>query len=249
LSDVVQDAGFAGAIDVTLTAANVADVAVSVSRRDAQFRQLGEDPRYVADNAASVAGTVRLERFFPDRWGIIAPLSVRYAATSSAPFYLAGTDLRADALTGLRTPRATAASYALTVRRSRFSAAPRPPAARRCGLCAGPAGLRRLDYHRPPHAARAAHIPGPGRRRGDATHHHDRGHRDASSGRVAASPRRGLDDVQLYARPQRPHARPRRRRHGWRVPSAGGVQQPASPRPGRRRGPQATRRQAVRRQR
>src|SRR5256886_12108551 len=41
------------------------------------------------------------------------------------------------------------------------------------------------------------------RRRGDATHHHDRGHRDASSGRVAASPRRGLDDVQLYARPQR----------------------------------------------
>ncbi|OLB55890.1 MAG: cell surface protein SprA [Gemmatimonadetes bacterium 13_2_20CM_2_69_23] len=121
LSDVVQDAGFAGAIDVTLTAANVADVAVSVSRRDAQFRQLGEDPRYVADNAASVAGTVRLERFFPDRWGIIAPLSVRYAATSSAPFYLAGTDLRADALTGLRTPRATAASYALTVRRTRRS--------------------------------------------------------------------------------------------------------------------------------
>src|SRR2546428_8044790 len=29
----------------SLTAANVADVAVSVSRRDAQFRQLGEDPR------------------------------------------------------------------------------------------------------------------------------------------------------------------------------------------------------------
>src|SRR5207253_8359615 len=121
LSDVVQDVGTAAAVDVTLTAANVADVAVSLSRRGAQFRQLGEDPRYVADNAASVAGTVRLERFLPDRWGITAPLSVRYAATSSAPFYLAGTDLRADALTGLRTPRATAASYALTVRRTRRS--------------------------------------------------------------------------------------------------------------------------------
>src|SRR2546426_10085872 len=70
LSDVVQDAGFAGAIDVTLTAANVADVAVSVSRRDAQFRQLGEDPRYVADNAASVAGHPRLGRGFSQRGGV-----------------------------------------------------------------------------------------------------------------------------------------------------------------------------------
>src|SRR5437879_11280136 len=41
LSDVVQDVGTAAAVDVTLTAANVADVAVSLSRRGAQFRQLG----------------------------------------------------------------------------------------------------------------------------------------------------------------------------------------------------------------
>src|SRR5436309_5804473 len=81
LSDVVQDAGFAGAIDVTLTAANVADVAVSVCRPAAQFLQVGEDPPHRADTAASVAGTLRLERFVPDRWGIIAPLTVRYAAT------------------------------------------------------------------------------------------------------------------------------------------------------------------------
>src|SRR5438034_8401649 len=124
LSDVVQDAGYAGAVDVTLTAADVADVAISVSHRDAQFHQLGEDPSYVADNAASVAGTVRLDRFLPDRWGIAAPLTVRYAATSSDPLYLAGTDLRADALTGLRTPRATAASYALTLRRIGRSRSP-----------------------------------------------------------------------------------------------------------------------------
>src|SRR3989442_1497328 len=110
LSDVVQDAGYAGAVDVTLTAADVADVAISVSRRDAQFHQLGEDPSYVADNAASVAGTVRLDRFLPHRWGIAAPLTVRYAATSSDPFYLAGTDLRGDALDGLRTPQSRATS-------------------------------------------------------------------------------------------------------------------------------------------
>src|SRR5438128_348386 len=82
LSDVVQDAGYAGAVDVTLTAADVADVAISVSRRDAQFHQLSEDPSYAADNAASVAGTVRLDRFLPDRWGIAAPPPVPYAAPS-----------------------------------------------------------------------------------------------------------------------------------------------------------------------
>src|SRR5207245_2344726 len=70
-------------------------------------------------NAASVAGTVRLDRFLPDRWGIAAPLTVRYAATSSDPFYLAGTDLRGDALDGLRTPQSRATSYSLSLRRTR----------------------------------------------------------------------------------------------------------------------------------
>jgi len=124
LSDVVQDVGTAAAVDVTLTAADVAEVAVSVSRRGAQFRQLGEDPRYQTDGAASVAGTLRLERFFPAHWGIAAPLTVRYASLASAPFYLSGTDIRADALQGLRTPRSTATSYALSLRRTARSTSP-----------------------------------------------------------------------------------------------------------------------------
>src|SRR5204863_1149665 len=55
LSDVVQDGGTAAALDVTLTAASVADVALSLSRRAGQFPQLGADPRYRTDNALSVA--------------------------------------------------------------------------------------------------------------------------------------------------------------------------------------------------
>ncbi|PYP72153.1 MAG: cell surface protein SprA, partial [Gemmatimonadetes bacterium] len=121
LSDVVDDAGAAGALDVTLTAANLADLALSVSRRDANFRQLGEDPTYVTDNAFAVGGTVRLERFLPDAWGLAAPFTVRHTTTSSAPFYLGGTDLRADALQGLRTPSASASSYGLAVRHTRRS--------------------------------------------------------------------------------------------------------------------------------
>src|SRR5439155_957236 len=118
------EVGTAAAVDLTLTAADVAEVAVSVSRRDAQFRQLGEDPRYQTDGAASVAGTLRLERFFPSHWGIAAPLTVRYASLASDPFYLSGTDIRADALEGLRTPRSTATSYAVSIRRTARSPSP-----------------------------------------------------------------------------------------------------------------------------
>src|SRR5207302_3586666 len=83
---------------------------------------LGEDPRYLTDDAASVAGTVRLERFLPDAWGLAAPLTVRYTSTASAPLYLGGTDIRADALRGLRTPRSTASAYSVGLRRMRKSA-------------------------------------------------------------------------------------------------------------------------------
>jgi len=123
LSDVVQDAGVAGALDVSLAAADVADVAVSVSRRDGQFRQLGDDPSYVTDNAASLSATVRVDRFLPDRWGLSVPVTFRHTVTASDPFYLNRTDLRADALAGLRTPRASGSSYSFAARRVRRAAA------------------------------------------------------------------------------------------------------------------------------
>lgn len=121
LSDVVQDVGYAGALDLTLTAADVADIALSASRRDGRFRQLGDDPSYVTDDAVSAGGTLRLERFLPARWGLVAPLTVRHVVTSSDPFYLSRSDLRADALGGVRTPHATATSYGLALRRTRRS--------------------------------------------------------------------------------------------------------------------------------
>jgi len=44
LGDVVRETGAAGAIDIAVAAADVADLAISVSRRDGQFRQLTDDP-------------------------------------------------------------------------------------------------------------------------------------------------------------------------------------------------------------
>jgi hypothetical protein len=119
LSDVVQETGAAGALDLTLAAADVADLSVSLSRRDGQFRQLGDDPSYVTDDAASIGGTVRVDRFLPERWGLSIPVTLRHTLTASDPFYLNRTDLRADAIPGLRTPRATATSYSFAARRVR----------------------------------------------------------------------------------------------------------------------------------
>jgi hypothetical protein len=121
LADVVQETGMAGAVDVSLTVADVADLTVSWSRRDGQFRQLGDDPTYTTDNAASASSTVRFDRFLPQSWGLALPVTASYTVTASEPFYLTRTDIRADALAGLRRPRATTASYSLSASRVRRS--------------------------------------------------------------------------------------------------------------------------------
>src|SRR5207247_10557236 len=88
LGDVVRQTGAAGALDLTVAAADVADLALNVSRRDAQFRQLGADPSYVTDNAANVSGPVRLDKFLPDRWGRSVPLTFQRTLAASDPLYL-----------------------------------------------------------------------------------------------------------------------------------------------------------------
>jgi hypothetical protein len=124
LGDVVQDVGTAEAVDLTLSAANVADFSLSFSRRDGQFRQLTEDPSYTTNNALAMGGTVQLSRFLPDAWGVAMPLSVHYVSASSAPFYLGGTDIETAELPGLRTPQSSAVSYALALRHARRSSSP-----------------------------------------------------------------------------------------------------------------------------
>src|SRR3989441_13024885 len=61
----------------------------------------------------------RSDRFLPDRWGLSIPVTFQRTLTGSEPFYLSGTDIRADALRGLRTPHGGAASYGFSARRVR----------------------------------------------------------------------------------------------------------------------------------
>jgi hypothetical protein len=119
LSQVVNDAGYAGALTLHVAAADVGELDFAATRRDAQFRQLGEDPTYVTSNQLSLGTTVRLERLGLERLGLTAPFAVHLDQSSSDPFLLGGTDVLASPISGLRRPRATQTSYNLSLRRSR----------------------------------------------------------------------------------------------------------------------------------
>jgi len=121
VSNVVTDLGMAGAIDMSVTASNLADLSFSLTRRDAAFQQLGEDPTYSTDDGLSMSGTFHLERFLPPAWGLSMPLSYQYLTTSSTPQYLTGTDILADELDSLRTPRSISRAVSFGFRRVKRS--------------------------------------------------------------------------------------------------------------------------------
>jgi hypothetical protein len=119
LSQVVNDPGYAGALTLHVAAADVGQLDLAMTRRDPQFRQLGEDPTYVNSSQLSLGTTVRLERFGLERLGVTAPFAMRVDHSSDEPFYLGGTDVLAGPLAGLRHPQSDQTSYSLYLRRSR----------------------------------------------------------------------------------------------------------------------------------
>ncbi len=118
LTGVVDEAGFAGGLDLRVAAADVADLSVQLSRRDGNFRQLGEEPSYVTTDQLAVSAAIRLEKLGLERLGLAAPLTVRTDRSGSDPYYLNRTDVLAQGLAGLRRPERSATSYALQVRRT-----------------------------------------------------------------------------------------------------------------------------------
>jgi len=119
LTGVVDEAGFAGGVDLRVAAADVADLTVQLSRRDGNFRQLGEEPSYVTTNQLAVSAAVRLEKFGLERLGLAAPFTVRTDRSGSDPYYLNRTDVLAQGLAGLRRPERSVTSYSVQVRRTR----------------------------------------------------------------------------------------------------------------------------------
>ncbi len=117
LSQVVDDVGIAAAFDARLAAADVAELALSFSRRDDRFREIGEEPTYVADQAMQFRTLFRADKLLPQSLGLSVPVTFQHVRTSNEPFYINRTDVRADALPGLRDPRGRATSLDVSLRR------------------------------------------------------------------------------------------------------------------------------------
>jgi hypothetical protein len=118
LASPVSETGTAVALDTRLVASDVGSVSASFTRQDGQFRLMNTDPTYRTTDAITLDSRWQLDRFLPTGLGITAPVSVTYARTRVAPQLLTGTDLRGDALTGLREPENWSATYAFALRRS-----------------------------------------------------------------------------------------------------------------------------------
>lgn len=118
LSDVVDDIGFAGEFGLFANAGDFADMRVNLTRRDPNFRQLGETPTFLTSTGISAGTTVHLERMLPARWGVVMPLSIAYGGTGIEQLFINQTDVRADGITGLRNPHDRRADYAIGLRRA-----------------------------------------------------------------------------------------------------------------------------------
>ena len=118
LSEPVSQTGTAASVDARLTASDVGAFTVAYVRQNGQFRQINEDPSYRGTNVLQMAGNLRLERFLPTGLGLAMPLTVSYARTGINPELLTGTDIRGEALSGLRKPDSRSTTVSLSIRRS-----------------------------------------------------------------------------------------------------------------------------------
>ena len=119
LSGVVNTPGYAGNINLSILAADIASIQLNASQRDGHFRQLGENPSYTGTSNVAFLSTIRLERFGLERLGLAMPLTIRSDRTTQDPFYLNRTDVLAEGLGALRKPVATSTTYSLNLRRTR----------------------------------------------------------------------------------------------------------------------------------
>ena len=118
LGGVVDAAGFAGQVAIGITASDFADVRVNLTRRDPNFRQLGDQPTYLTDNSMDISAAFRLEKLLPRSLGYSIPVTFNYSGASSDPTYLTQSDIDASAVPGLRTPRSAATSVTFGVKRA-----------------------------------------------------------------------------------------------------------------------------------
>jgi len=118
LGGVVDATGFAGQMGLSVLAGDFADIRLNLSRRDPNFRQLAEQPTFLTDNSVNVSSAFHLEKLLPRSFGLAIPFTVNYTSASIDPLFVSQSDVEADIIDGLRTPRSSATSITLSIARA-----------------------------------------------------------------------------------------------------------------------------------
>jgi cell surface protein SprA len=118
LTDVENTPGYAGQVAFNVMAGDIASLRVGGSMRDPHFRQLTEQPTFLANDGIDVASSVRLEKVLPGASAYSIPLTIGYSRGSSEPLFLSQTDIPAEGIIGLRTPKSEVTRYSIAVRRT-----------------------------------------------------------------------------------------------------------------------------------
>ncbi len=91
---------------------------MSMSNRDPNFRQLGEQQTFMGQKNLDFATTIRLDRLLPRAVGLSIPLTITKVSLGDDPLYLDQTDILGSGIGGLRKPKDDLTTYSLTIRRS-----------------------------------------------------------------------------------------------------------------------------------
>jgi len=118
LGGVVDEAGFAGQVSLSILASDFADIRLNVSRRDPNFRQLAEQPTFLTDNTVNLSSAFHVEKLLPRGFGWSIPVSVNYASATSDPLFISRSDIEGEIIDGLRTPKSAATSVTFGVSRA-----------------------------------------------------------------------------------------------------------------------------------
>ncbi|HEX6435047.1 MAG TPA: hypothetical protein VFZ87_12425, partial [Gemmatimonadales bacterium] len=118
LDNPIPQVGTAVAVETRLVASDIGSVTASFIRQDGQFHQINAHPSYRTTGTFQLGSAWRLDRFLPVGLGLAIPLTVSFNRSDVDPQLLTGTDIRGDALTGLRKPHSWTANYNLAIRRS-----------------------------------------------------------------------------------------------------------------------------------
>ncbi len=112
----VRRAGSAGMVNVEFDGGELLQARFGYTGREGDFRQLDEASTFQFEGEYHGAATLQAGALLPAGWGVEMPVTVSHQRSSSDPFFLEGTDLRAVLLPGLRETSFRDTRIATTVR-------------------------------------------------------------------------------------------------------------------------------------